>query len=152
MGNSLLIFQLTMVINETLRLYPPAPMVSREAFKDMKFGNINVPKGVNIWFSVLSFQTDPEIWGPDAYEFKPDRFANGMSGACQHPHLYMPFGFGPRQCLGLNLAMVELKILIALLLSNFSLSLSPKYVHSPVYRLHLEPEYGVNLLVKKLSI
>uniref|UniRef100_A0A5B6Z8H5 Cytochrome P450 714C2-like n=1 Tax=Davidia involucrata TaxID=16924 RepID=A0A5B6Z8H5_DAVIN len=142
--------QLTMVINESLRLYPPVSVVSREALKDMKFGNINVPKGVNLWTLVVTLHTDPEIWGPDSYNFNPDRFANGITGACKLPHLYMPFGVGPRVCLGQNLALVELKILISLILTNFSFSLSPKYVHSPSLNLVIEPGHGVNLLVKKL--
>ena len=145
-----LVLQLTMVIHESLRLYPPVAVVSREAFKDMKFGDIHVPKGVNLWTLVLTLHTDPEIWGPDAYNFNPDRFANGITGACKHPHLYMPFGVGPRVCLGQNLAMIELKILIALILSNFSFSLSPSYSHSPALTLVIEPKHGVNLLVKKL--
>ncbi|KAL3531004.1 hypothetical protein ACH5RR_010326 [Cinchona calisaya] len=141
---------LTMVVNESLRLYPPVSVISREAFKDMKFGNINIPEGVNVWTFVLTLHTDPEIWGPDSYQFKPDRFANGITSACKLPHLYMPFGVGPRVCLGQNLALVEMKILIALILSNFSFTLSPTYIHSPALQLVIEPGHGVNLYVKKL--
>lgn len=139
-----------MVIHESLRLYPPVSVVSREALKDMRFGNIFVPKGVNVWTNVLSLHTDPEIWGPDAYNFNPERFSNGITGACELPHLYMPFGVGPRICLGQNLAMVELKILISLIISKFSFTLSPNYVHKPTLRLVTEPEHGVELLVKEL--
>ncbi|KAM7521956.1 hypothetical protein LguiA_011858 [Lonicera macranthoides] len=142
--------QLTMVINESLRLYPPVAVVSREALKDMKFGDINVPQGVNLWTLVTALHTDPENWGPDSYNFNPERFANGITGACKLPHLYMPFGVGPRVCLGQNLATVELKILISLILSNFSFTLSPKYVHKPALNLVIEPGQGVKLLVKKL--
>ncbi|XP_019073978.1 cytochrome P450 714C2 isoform X2 [Vitis vinifera] len=142
--------QMTMVIYESLRLYPPVPVMSREALADMKFGGIHVPKGVNVWNLVVTLHTDPENWGPDALKFNPERFKNGITGACKLPHLYMPFGVGPRVCLGQNLAMVELKILISLILSNFSFSLSPNYKHSAALRLLIEPENGVNLLVKKL--
>ncbi|XAR58817.1 hypothetical protein NMG60_11014366 [Bertholletia excelsa] len=142
--------QLTMVINESLRLYPPVTVISREAFKDMKFGDLHVPKGVNLWTLVATLHTDPEIWGPDSLSFNPDRFANGITGACRHPHLYMPFGVGPRVCLGQNLALVELKVLLALLLSNFSFSLSPNYVHKPALQLVIEPGFGAVLLVEKL--
>ncbi|KAH6780398.1 hypothetical protein C2S52_011635 [Perilla frutescens var. hirtella] len=131
--------RLTMVINESLRLYPPVSVVAREAVKELKFTNARIPK-------------DPDIWGPDSYQFKPQRFANGTTGACKLPHLFTPFGFGPRLCLGLNLAMAELKILVALILSNFHLSLSPKYVHAPVMNLVLEPGSGVDLLIQKLKI
>lgn len=144
--------QLTMVINETLRLYPPAWVVSREALNDLEFGKIRIPKGVCVWMMVISLHTDPEIWGPDSYQFKPERFANGTTGACKHPHLYMPFGVGPRTCLGMNLAMVELKILVALLLSNFSFSLSPKYVHAPALKVVVQPGNGVDLLIQNLNL
>ncbi|KAJ9705545.1 hypothetical protein PVL29_003547 [Vitis rotundifolia] len=142
--------QMTMVIHESLRLYPPVAVLSREALEDMKLGGILVPKGVNVWSLVVTLHTDPENWGPDALNFNPERFTNGITGACKLPHLYMPFGVGPRVCLGQNLAMVELKILISLILSNFSFSLSPNYKHSVALRLLIEPENGVNLLVKKL--
>lgn len=138
-----------MVIHESLRLYSPVPVVSREALKDMNFGDFEVPEGVNLWSLVLTLHTDPEIWGPDSYRFNPERFANGVTSACKLPHLYMPFGVGPRVCLGQNLAMVELKILLSQIVCNFSFTLSPKYVHSPALRLVIEPEFGVNLLVKK---
>ncbi|KAG2669768.1 hypothetical protein I3760_14G049500 [Carya illinoinensis] len=92
--------QLTIVIHESLRLYPFAPVVLRKALNDMKFGNINIPKGVNIWIVSLTSHTDPEIWGSHALKFNPARFVNGIKGACSHPHMYMPFGFGPhaRMC------------------------------------------------------
>lgn len=141
---------LTMVINESLRLYPPVPIMSRELLENMKFGDIYVPKGVAIWTLAATLHQHPDIWGPDADKFNPERFANGVAGACKFPHVYMPFGVGPRICLGQNFAMAELKILLALILSNFKLSLSPKYKHSPTMKLTIEPEHGVNLLVTKL--
>jgi cytochrome P450 family 714 subfamily C len=146
----LVCLQLTMVINESLRLYVPILFITREALKDIKIKDINIPKGVGVWTYVGTLYTDPEIWGADAYQFNPERFANGVNGACKHPHLYMPFGVGPRVCLGQQLALLEMKILISLILSNFSFSVSPTYIHSPVVHLVVEPEHGVNLLVKKL--
>ncbi|ESW18913.1 hypothetical protein PHAVU_006G081800 [Phaseolus vulgaris] len=142
--------QLAMVIHEALRLYPPVTVVSREFLKDMKFGNLDVPKGFNLWIMIVSLHSNPDIWGDDAYKFKPERFANGTIGSCKLPHVYMPFGLGPRVCLGQNLAIIELKMLISLILSKFTFSLSPHYVHSPTLRLLIEPEHGVNILVKKL--
>ena len=139
-----------MVIHESLRLYPPAPMLAREALQDVHFGNIHVPKGVNTWISVAKLHQDPKIWGYDAHKFNPERFSNGVSGSCKQPHVYMPFGFGPRLCLGQNFAMAELRILLALMLANFSFSLSPNYRHSPTHRLVLIPEHGMKLLVRKL--
>ncbi|KAK2982103.1 hypothetical protein RJ640_011714 [Escallonia rubra] len=122
----------------------------KQALEDMKFGGITVPKGVNVWTLVTTLHTDPEIWGPDAFKFNPERFANGVSGACKQPYLYMPFGIGPRVCLGQSLAQAELKILISLIVAKFSFSLSPKYVHKPSFNTVIEPGNGVDLLVKKL--
>jgi cytochrome P450 len=116
-------WQLTMVIHESLRLYSPALAVSREALEDLKFGDIHVPKGFHVLTLSGTLHQDLDIWGPDAKEFNPERFANGVSGACKFPHVYMPFGVGPRTCLGQNFAMTELKIILALIVSNFSFSL-----------------------------
>ncbi|KAK2979488.1 hypothetical protein RJ640_002021 [Escallonia rubra] len=115
---------------------------------------LKMKQGVNVWTLVTTLHTDPEIWGPDAFKFNPERFANGVSGACKQPYLYMPFGIGPRVCLGQSLAQAELKILISLIVTKFSFSLSPKYVHKPSFNLVaislIEPGNGVDLLVKKL--
>eukprot|EP00262_Sarcandra_glabra_P016715 TRINITY_DN553_c0_g1_i1.p1 TRINITY_DN553_c0_g1~~TRINITY_DN553_c0_g1_i1.p1 ORF type:complete len:520 (+),score=69.39 TRINITY_DN553_c0_g1_i1:26-1585(+) len=140
---------LTMVIQETLRLYPPVSFISREAFRDMKFGDIHIPKGLTLWVPIPMLHRDLEIWGPDAGKFNPDRFTRGISGACKHPHAYIPFGVGPRTCVGQNFAMIELKIVLSLILARFAFSLSPKYCHSPAFRLVVEPAYGVNLLIKR---
>lgn len=138
-----------MVIQETLRLYPPATFVSREALKEMKFGDIHIPKGTNMWIPVPTLHQDAGIWGPDAHEFNPGRFADGIIGACKLPHVYMPFGVGPRTCLGQSFAMIELKVLLSLVLSKFSFTMSPRYCHSPTYRMVVEPEFGLNLLMQK---
>lgn len=142
--------QPTMVKNETLRLYFSGQVISREALANMKFGDIHVPKGVNLWTFAITTHTDPEIWGPDSYKFNTDRFANGTASACKFPQLYMPFGVEPRVCLGQHLARVELKLILSLLLSNFSFSLSPNYIHSPIQSFVIEPDHGVHLMVKKL--
>lgn len=142
--------QLAMVIQETLRLYPPAPFVSREALKSMEFGGIGIPAGVNLWIPVSLMHHDPELWGPGAHEFNPERFSGGIVNACKLPHVYMPFGVGARTCLGQNFAMVELKVILSLILSKFTFSISPSYCHSPAFRLTVEPGNGVNLLVSKV--
>ncbi|KAL0380043.1 UNVERIFIED_CONTAM: cytochrome [Sesamum angustifolium] len=126
---------LTMVIQETLRLYPPVAYVVREALEDIHFKGINIPKGINIQVPIPIMHQHQELWGLDAHEFKPERFANGISGACKIPQAYMPFGVGSRTCVGQNFAMAELKVILSLILSKFSFTLSPAYHHSPVFRL-----------------
>ncbi|XP_051147871.1 cytochrome P450 714C2-like [Andrographis paniculata] len=143
--------QLTMVIQESMRLYPPTPVVSREALQDITIGDIRVPKGVQVMVMVAALHTDTSIWGLDALEFKPERFQNGIAGACKSPRAYVPFGLGQRVCVGQHLAMLELKLIVASIVTNFSFTLSPNYVHSPVMRLSLQPNYGVKILARKLT-
>ncbi|KAK6943329.1 Cytochrome P450 [Dillenia turbinata] len=140
---------LMMVIQETLRLYTPPIVLAREALENIKLGDLLVPKGTHIWALFRVLHRDPKNWGPDANEFRPERFANGASEACKYPQAYMPFGCGARLCLGHSFAMAELKFILALILSKFSFSLSPAYHHSPVYRMLLSPQHGVKLLMKR---
>ncbi|KAJ0053697.1 hypothetical protein Pint_00056 [Pistacia integerrima] len=141
---------LTMVIQETLRLYPPAGFVFREALDDIKFKNIVIPEGMGIQVPIPLLQQNPDLWGPDAHEFNPERFAKGISGACKIPQAYMPFGAGPRACAGQHFAMTELKVIISLVLSKFSFALSPNYHHSPMIRVNIVPENGITLHIKRV--
>lgn len=139
-----------MVIQEALRLYPPAAFVSREALEEVQLGNVTIPKGVCLWTLIPTLHRDPELWGSDANEFKPERFVDGVSKACKFPQAYIPFGLGARLCLGRNFAMVQLKIVLSLIISKFTISLSPNYCHSPAYRMIVEPGNGVHILIQKI--
>ncbi|XP_068668832.1 cytochrome P450 714C2-like [Aristolochia californica] len=141
---------LTMILQETMRLYPVALLTQREARRDMKVGNLEIPKGLNIWIPTMDLHQNPKLWGPDALEFNPERFANGVSGACKLPLAYIPFGVGPRICLGQHFAMVQLKIVLSVVLSKFAFYPSPTYRHAVAYRLVLGPEDTVNLIVKRI--
>lgn len=139
-----------MVIQETLRLYSPVAYVVREALQDINLKGLNIPKGVNIQVPISLMHQLPDLWGPDSHRFKPERFANGISAACKVPHAYLPFGVGTRTCLGQNFALAELKVILSLVLSKFRLSLSPSYRHSPAFRLVIQPQHGVSVLLEKL--
>jgi cytochrome P450 len=95
-------------------------------------------------------QRDIDLWGPDALEFNPERFANGVIGSCKIPQAYMPFGIGSRVCPGQHLSMIESKVFLSLILSKFRFSLSSSYVHSPVYRLLIAPGKGVVLNMTRI--
>lgn len=141
---------LTMVIQETLRLYPPAVFITRTSFQDINLKGIKVPKGINMQIPIAILQQDIDIWGPDAHEFNPERFANGVLGACKIPQAYMPFGIGSRVCPGQHLSMIELKVFLSLILSKFRVSLSSSYCHSPAFRLLIEPGHGVVLNMTRI--
>ena len=116
-----------MVIQETLRLYPLAAFVNREALEDITFKDMMMPKGINIQIPIPILQQHYDLWGPDAHKFNLKRFAHGIVGACKTPQAYMPFGVGACVCGGQHFAMTELKVILSLILSKFCFSLSPAY-------------------------
>lgn len=143
----MLIFQLNMVINESLRLYPPATVLPRMAFEDIKVGDLEIPKGLSIWIPVLAIHHSEELWGKDVNEFKPERFASKpFSGG-----RFIPFAAGPRNCIGQGFALMEAKIILAMLLSKFSFSISDSYRHAPVSVLTIQPKYGVQVYLTPIN-
>ncbi|KAJ4812729.1 hypothetical protein LUZ62_025295 [Rhynchospora pubera] len=138
---------LQMIINESLRLYPPASLLPRMAFQDFKLGDLHIPKGLSIWIPVLAIHHDKSLWGNDANEFNPDRFS-GRSFALTRN--FLPFASGPRNCVGQAYALMEAKIILAMLLSSFSFTISEKYQHAPVNVLTLKPKHGVQIYLKPL--
>ncbi|KAK4379508.1 hypothetical protein RND71_001370 [Anisodus tanguticus] len=100
---------LTMIIHETLCLYPPVAFVVREALQDISFKRIEILKGTNIEIPIPILHQQPELWGQDTCQFDPERFAKGIAKACKVSSAYIQFGIGSRTCAGPNLAMIELK-------------------------------------------
>uniref|UniRef100_A0ACD5U444 Uncharacterized protein n=1 Tax=Avena sativa TaxID=4498 RepID=A0ACD5U444_AVESA len=135
------------VLKETLRLYPPALFLNRTVTKDVKLGKLNVPAGTQVNVPIIDIHHDVDIWGANADEFDPSRFADGKS---YHLGAYFPFGIGPTICVGQNLAMVEAKLALAMVLQRFAFDVSPSYVHAPMMVLTLQPQYGAQVLVRKI--
>ncbi|KAF8701679.1 hypothetical protein HU200_033445 [Digitaria exilis] len=142
---------LQMVINETLRLYPPATLLPRMAFEDITLGGgeLRVPKGASVWIPVLAIHHDEAVWGPDAHEFRPERFAPGRPRPWAGR--FLPFASGPRNCVGQAYAMVEAKLVLAMLLSSFRFGISDEYRHAPVTVLTLRPRHGVPVRLLPLT-
>ncbi|KAJ0987208.1 hypothetical protein J5N97_005564 [Dioscorea zingiberensis] len=138
---------LQMIINESLRLYPPASLLPRMVFEDIKLGDLHIPKGLSIWIPVLAIHHNEVIWGKDVHEFNPGRFAGRSFSQTRY---FMPFAAGPRNCVGQAYAMMEAKIILAMLLSNFSFIISKNYRHAPVNVLTLKPKHGVLVHLKPL--
>ncbi|PIN07403.1 Cytochrome P450 CYP4/CYP19/CYP26 subfamily [Handroanthus impetiginosus] len=138
------------VMNEVLRLYPPAPNVQRQARQDIQVDNLVIPNGTNMWIDVVSMHHDEKLWGKDVNEFKPERFHDDIFGGCNHKMGFLPFGFGGRMCVGRNLTNMEYKIVLTLILSRFSFTLSPNYCHAPSILLSLRPMHGLPLIFKPL--
>ncbi|KAL5725767.1 hypothetical protein ACHQM5_008874 [Ranunculus cassubicifolius] len=136
---------MTMIINETLRLYPPALTILRKVTCQVQLGEIVLPPNMEIVIPLLVSHNDPHIWGENAHLFKPDRFAEGVTGAAQNTSAYLPFGMGPRICVGSNFAAIEVKIALCMILQRYAFTLSSSYVHSPIQHLTTRPQYGVQI-------
>eukprot|EP00253_Pinus_taeda_P020724 PITA_20724 len=143
---------MTMVINETLRLYPPVSSLIRKANKAIKLGQFSLPKDASLSISILGMHHNEKFWGPDANLFKPERFAAGVSKAAVHPYAFLPFSSGPRNCVGQNFAMLEAKSVLAMILQRFSFSLSPSYKHAPATVLTIQPQHGMQIIFESIDV
>lgn len=107
----------TMVLNESMRIYPPAWITAREALEDDKIGDFPVPKGSQVYLSPFIVHRHPDFWDR-AYVFDPERFNEDESQG-RHKFAFFPFGGGPRYCIGNNFAMMEMKVILATLVHWF---------------------------------
>ncbi|KAL0446978.1 UNVERIFIED_CONTAM: cytochrome [Sesamum latifolium] len=142
---------MTMIIEESLRLYSPVPAIKRKVEKQVKLGKLTLPPQTELYISQLALHHDPNIWGEDVHLFRPERFEQGIVKATNNnPVAFLPFGFGPRTCVGLNFAMTEAKIALSMILQRYRLILSPTYIHSPVQVFMVRPQHGVQLILQKI--
>ncbi|GJN05656.1 hypothetical protein PR202_ga23305 [Eleusine coracana subsp. coracana] len=140
---------LGMILNETLRLYPPAVATVRRAKSDVELGGCLVPRGTELLIPIMAVHHDARLWGPDATQFNPARFADGVARAATHPAaLFIPFGLGARMCIGQNLALLEAKLTVAIILQRFQFRLSPNYLHAPTVLMLLHPQYGAPVIFR----
>ncbi|KAL3649041.1 hypothetical protein CASFOL_005444 [Castilleja foliolosa] len=143
---------ITMIVNEVLRLYPPTMEISRLIVEETKIGKYTIPKGTLVTCPILLLYRSTEVWGHDAKNFNPERFAEGVARATRNNGSapYLPFGWGPRICIAQNLAMLELKVFLALMLRKFSFDLAPSYRHAPHVDFTIHPQYGAPFVLTQL--
>ncbi|XP_071088037.1 uncharacterized protein [Haliotis cracherodii] len=139
---------LACVIKETLRLYPAAPMTFRTAVHDDVINGYSIPAGTIINIHVGALQRNPAYW-TDAEEFKPERF---MDDSKLHSYAWLPFVAGPRMCIGYKFALMEMKVILAILFQEFDFKLSnPDQIYKKRQRITMRPEPALKLKAKVLN-
>jgi cytochrome P450 len=138
--------ELKRVLEETLRLYPAAPLVSpRVNVRDEQLGGFELPKGSLLLTSIFNIQRHPEYW-PEPERFNPNRW---LEPGEQHRLAYMPFGAGPRKCIGNNLALMEGQLILASVLQQYELHLEPGQTVIPEQAVTLQPKGGLKMILRK---
>jgi cytochrome P450 len=135
------------VLEEAMRLYPPVPFMSRAAMKDDFIGNLRIPRGTLVTIAPYVLHRHRTLWEePDA--FMPDRFLPERRGAIDR-FAYLPFGAGPRVCIGSSFALQEATVVLAHLLRRMRLDAVREHAVEPVHRVTLRPKGGLPMRLTK---
>jgi cytochrome P450 len=137
------------VMNEAMRIYPPVTAVGREALADEQVGHLRVKKGEQVVINIAGLHHHPAHWkSPET--FIPGRFMDfDLKG--HNRFLFMPFGGGPRICIGNNFAMLEMQIINSLLSARVQMDLLSTYV-KPKTLITLKPAEGIMMRIVKVSL
>ena len=132
-----------MVIREALRLYPPGPAFAREPIENVAIGGYDVPKGSIVMISPYALHRNERFFA-NPEQFEPDRFAAGWEERVPR-YAYLPFGGGPRVCIGNAFAMMEARLILATVAQHYKLSLEPNEEVAAVQMVTLRPKGPVRM-------
>jgi cytochrome P450 len=134
------------VIKESLRLYPPIHIGNRRVVENMEFPEGTIPAGERMFYSIYLTHRDSNIW-ENAEDFCPERFAHGRKTP---PFSYIPFGGGPRACIGAAFGQAEARVVLARLLQTHRFEFTNHKIHAHMGAT-LEPRPGVRMKVFRRS-
>lgn len=137
----------TMVLEEVMRMFPPVWLLPRKALADDTVGGYHVPAGADVVVSPFTLHRHPKFW-PSPESFRPERF-DPARPADRPRYAYIPFGAGPRFCVGNHLGMMEATLVIAMLVRDLRLSTVPGYEVTPEPMLSLRVRGGLPMTVHK---
>jgi len=135
------------VIQESMRLYPPAWAIQRETTRDVELGGYLIPKGSDVLMSQYVMHRDPRYFDQPE-RFYPARWANDFAKTLPK-YAYFPFGGGPRLCIGVSFAMMEAVLMLATIAQQFELTLVPGQRIVPQPSITMRPKYGLQMRVRK---
>ncbi|CAG9820625.1 unnamed protein product [Phaedon cochleariae] len=135
-------------IKETLRLFPIAGIIVRAVDEDVDIGDYIIPSGCSVVFGILRIQTDEKYW-PNPFKFDPDRFLPDET-AKRHPCTFVPFSYGPRNCIGPRYAMMVMKTILSHVLRRYKIHTSYQSVKdiSLKANLVLRPKDGYKVFIE----
>jgi cytochrome P450 len=135
------------VVEETMRLYPPAWVVDREPLGDDEFEGIQIKKGTDVLCFIYGVHRSKRYWD-DPDKFDPERFT--PENKKKHkPFSYMPFGGGPRLCIGNNFALMEMQFVLAMMIKRYKFTLVEDQEIDINPLITLRPRYGIKMKVSK---
>ncbi|RSK33883.1 cytochrome P450 [Hymenobacter metallilatus] len=137
------------VIQETMRLYPPAWILDRVALEDDEFQGRPIPKGTLFSLYLYGLHRHPTLW-PEPDAFRPERFAVGAQPPVP-AYAYLPFGGGPRLCIGNHFALTEIQVVLLETLRQFSVAPVAATPVAPVPLITLRPQTGLHLRFERLG-
>jgi cytochrome P450 len=139
----------TQVIQEGLRLYPPFWMIDREAVADDRIGDIDIPRGSTVIVYVYGAHHAPDRWeSPETFD--PERFVKG-SEKLRTPFTYLPFGGGPRTCIGNHYAMLQVLMILSVVLRKYDFQLVPGQTIEERAMVILRPKHGIRMTFTKAT-
>ena len=136
-----------MVVRESLRLYPPGPAFAREPVEDVMIGGYKVPAGSIVMVNTYALQRDPRFY-TDPGRFDPERFGPGWEERIPR-YAYLPFGGGPRVCIGNGFAMMEARLILATVAQHCRLSLEAADEIKPIQLVTLKPSGPVRMRLER---
>jgi len=136
-----------MVIRESMRLYPPAPAVAREPIEDVTIAGYLVRAGSLLSINTYALQRDTRFYA-DPERFDPERFSAGWEERIPR-YAYLPFGGGPRVCIGNAFAMMEARLILAMVAERYKLTLEPDQKVEPMQVITVKPRGPVRMRVEQ---
>jgi cytochrome P450 len=138
-----------MVIQESLRLYPPIWIFARSPLQADRLGDYEIPANTVVYISPLIMHRHPEFWS-NPHEFKPERFDPALEST--HSELaYIPFGTGARSCIGRNFAMMMMQLIVPKILQEYRFHLIPDFQVKHQFDITLHPQDGIYMQVENVG-